>query len=175
MNAQNRFSWMFRRAARLRRMAAGTSESLRVHQDDVGGVDGHVGACANGDAGVSTGQGGGVVDAVAYHGYLAAGLKLADDSLLAVGQDARDDLVHARLSANGVGGALVVAGEHHHPDAHVLELPDGLGAVRLDGVGHGDDAQQMACAAEEEGRLALSGQLFGLLCQCGRQGKFRSG
>ena len=31
----------------------------------------------------------------------------------------------------------------------------------------------MACAAEEEGRLALSGQLFGLLCQCGRQGKFR--
>ena len=69
-----------------------------------------------------------------------------------------DHFIHARLPADGVGGALVVAREHHHPDAHVLQLLDGPGAVLLDGVGHGDDAQQPARPAEEEGRFALRGE-----------------
>ena len=43
-----------------------------------------------------------------------------------------DDLIHTGLLADGVGGALVVAGEHDHTDAHILQFPHGLGAVRLD-------------------------------------------
>ena len=41
-------------------------------------------------------------------------------------------------------GALVIAGEHDDADAHVLQLADGLRAVFLDDVRHGDHAEQ-AC------------------------------
>ena len=141
-----------------------------VHQDHIGCVNGNIGTGTDGDAGVRAGQGGGIVDAVAHHGHLAAFLQPADHGLLAVGQNACNDLVHARLSANGIGGALVVAGQHDHPDAHVLQLPDGAGAVLLEGVRHGDHAHQAACTAKEEGRFALSGQPGGFGLEFGGYG-----
>ena len=110
---------MFRRVARLRRMAAGTSESFEfISTTSAASMATSVPAPMA--MPVSARVRRSVVDAVTHHGHLAAGLQLADDGLLAVGQDARDDLVHARLPADGVGGALVVTGEHHDPDAHVL-------------------------------------------------------
>ena len=148
----------------------GHIRQLGVHQHHVRRVDGNIGACTDGDAGVGAGQGRGVVDAVAHHGHLAVGLQLADDGFLAVGQHACDDFVHTGLPANGVGGALVVAGEHHHADAHGLQLLDGAGAVFLDGIRHRDDAQQPVRAAEEQRRLALSREGGGLLLQGGRHG-----
>ena len=137
----------------------GHIRQLGVHQHHVRCVDGNIGACTDGDAGVGAGQGRGVVDAVAHHGHLAGCLQLADDGFLAVGQHACDDFVHTGLPANGVGGALVVAGEHHHADAHVLQFLDGAGAVFLDGIRHRDDAQQPVRAAEEQRRLAHAVQL----------------
>jgi hypothetical protein len=54
-------------------------ERVGAHQDDVGGLDGHVGAGADRDADVSLGECGRVVDAVADHGDGAAGgMELGD-------------------------------------------------------------------------------------------------
>ena len=138
-----------------------------VHQHHVRRINGDVRSGTDGDAGVGAGQGRGIVDAVADHGDLAGGLQLANDGVLAVGQDASNDLIHACLTADGVGGALVVAGEHHDPDAHVLQFTDGAGAVLLDGIGHGHHAQQTARAAEVERRFALACQRGGFCLQAG--------
>ena len=72
-----------------------------------------------------------------------------------------DHLVHPGLSANGLGSALVVAGQHHDPDTHISQLPDGLRAVLLDGICHCDNAQQTTCATKEQGRLTLCSQRGG--------------
>ena len=50
----------------------GDVERVGAHQHDVGGLDGDVGAGADRDADVGLGERGGVVDAVADHGDLAA-------------------------------------------------------------------------------------------------------
>ena len=123
-------------------MAAGTSLQPALHQHDVRRVDGDVRACADGDTDVRARQSRGVVDAVADHGHLAAPPELADHALLAVREDARDDLIHARLRTDGLGGALVIARHHDDIDAHILQLAYGLRAVWLDDVRHGDHAEQ---------------------------------
>ena len=139
----------------------GHVRQLGVHQYHVRSVNGYVRACTDGNAGVSAGQGRGVVDTVTHHSYLAVLLQLPDDGLLALGQHPRDHLVHPGLSADGLGSALVVAGQHHHADAHIPQLPDGLRAILLDGISYRDNAQQTTCAAKEQGRLTLRSQ-------CGR-------
>ena len=143
----------------------GHVRQLGVHQYYVRSVNGYVRACANGNAGVSAGQGRGIVDAVAHHGYLAVLLQLPDNGLLALGQYPGNHLIHPGLSANGLGGALVVAGQHHHADAHIPQLPDGLRAVLFDGICYRDNAQQTTCAAKEQGRFTLSGQCSSLRLQ----------
>ena len=146
----------------------GHVRELGVHQYYVRGVNGYVCACANGNAGVSAGQGRSVVDTVTHHSYLAVLLQLLDDGLLALGQHPGNHLVHPGLSANGLGGALVVAGQHHHADAHISQLPDGLRAVLLDGICYRDNAQQTASAAKEEGSLTLRSQRSSLRLQRSR-------
>ena len=101
---------MFRRVARLRRMAAGTSLRRLFMSTTIGRVDGHVGARPDGDAQVRPGEGGGVVDAVPDHGDLPLLLELADHPLLPVGKDPGDHLVHPGLAADGLGGAGIVPG-----------------------------------------------------------------
>ena len=125
------------------------------HQHHIRRVNGHVGACADGDADVGAGQGGGVVDAIAHHDDLALALQAADDALLAVGKDSRNDLIHTGFGANGSGGALVVTGQHHHMQTHVPQLLNGAGAVLLDGVRHGDDAAERAVLRKEQRRFAF--------------------
>ena len=88
-------------------------------------------------------------------------MQLPDDGLFALRQYPGNHLVHTGLPANGFGGALVVAGQHHHADAHIPQLPDGLRAILLDGISYRDNAQQTTCAAKEQGRLTLRSQ-------CGR-------
>ena len=146
---------------------------LGVHQHDISRIDGDIRARTNGDAGVGAGQCGRIVDAVADHGDLARFLKLADDGFLAVRQNARDDLIDARLSADGVCGALVVASQHHDPDAHILQFADGAGTVLFDGISHSDHTQQTARTAEVKRRLALVGKRRSLFFQCGGNGDFR--
>ena len=92
-------------------------------------------------------------------------MQLPDDGLLALGQHPGNHLVHPGLSADGFGGALVVAGQHHDPNTHISQLPDGLRAVLLDGICYRDNAQQTTCAAKEQGRFTLSGQCCSLSLQ----------
>ena len=75
---------------------------------------------------------------------LPCSLSLRIDGFLAVRQDACDDLVHACLSADGLCRALVIAREHDDANAHVLQLADGLRAVFLDDIRHGDHAEKLA-------------------------------
>ena len=51
----------------------GNGGGLGAEEEDVAGFLGEIGAGAHGDAGVGLGEGGGVVDAVADHGYAEAG------------------------------------------------------------------------------------------------------
>ena len=46
--------------------------------------------------------------------------------------------------ADGLGGSLIIARQHHDADAHVLQLAHGLRAVFLDHVRHGDHAEKLA-------------------------------
>ena len=66
--AQVRFWRILRRVPRPISRAIGHVERVGAHEDEVGGLDGDVGAGADGDAEVGLGEGGGVVDAVADHG-----------------------------------------------------------------------------------------------------------
>ena len=135
---------MLRSVARLRRMAAGTSlRRLFISTTSAASMR-DVRARADGDAHVRAGERGRVVDAVADHGDLAALAAGARITLsLPSGSTPAMTSIHARLRADGARGALVVAGEHDHLDAHIPQLADGLRAVRLDDVRHGDHAERV--------------------------------
>ena len=45
--------------------------------------------------------------------------------------------------ADGLCGAVVIAGEHDDVNAHVLQLADGLRAVFLDDIRYGDNAEKL--------------------------------
>ena len=145
-----------------------------LHQHHIGGLNGDVCARPNGDAYVSPGQGGGVVDAIPHHGHLVPLLlKGADVGFFLGGQHVGDGLLDAQLLADGLGGDFVVAGEHHHMEAHLVKPLDSRTAGLPDGVRHSDDAQQLPIPEEQQGRFPLLGQLVdhrfrsAALFQCG--------
>ena len=152
----------------------GDVQKRALHKHHVRRVDCNVGACADGNAGIGGGEGGGVVDAVADHSDGAVFLKLMHDGLLAARQNARDYIVHARKLADGVGCALVIARQHHDADAHAAQLPDGLRAFRLDGVRHGDEAEELSVFRKQQRRFAGLGKRIRLLLNFLRQCKLRS-
>ena len=59
----------------------------------------------------------------------------------------------------------MVTGDQSGLDAQLMEPGDGVGAVRLDLVGYGDDAQGFAVQGKVQRGLALAGQVLALLCQ----------
>ena len=88
-------------------------------------------------------------------------LELGDLALLVLGQHLRHDLRHPQLLADGVGGAVVVAGEHDDVNA---QLPEGGHCGPAGGfqrIRHGDEAQHGGALGKIEGGLALGGQLLG--------------
>lgn len=85
---------------------------------------------ADGKAHIGLRQRRGIVDAVAHHGHpLTLLLELGHALGLILRQHLCDDLIYADLAGNGVGGALVVAGEQHHSAAHAPQSSNGLGTV----------------------------------------------
>ena len=112
----------------------------------------------------------GVVDAVAGHrDHVALLLQLAHLGGLVGGQHVGEDVGDADLGGDGVGGGGVVAGDHPHLEPEGLELGDGLGGLRLDGVGHGDDGGELVVdgdvhrgLAAARGGIGDGGQLSGI-------------
>ena len=142
-------------------------EQVALHQDDVGGFDGDIGAGADGNAHIRSCQGRGIVDAVADHGdLLALRLELAHFLLLILGENLRYHPVNAGLAADGFGGLFVVAGEHDHINAQLFELRNGLTAGGLHHIRHGNESDDGAAALsfpyKEERGLALVCQAVGL-------------
>ena len=143
---------------------AGDVHEVAAHEYHVGSLLGDVGAGADSKAHVGARQGGGVVDAVAHHGDLAARiLQFAHVTFLVGGQDVGDDLFAAQPHAAGDGLCrhAVVAGEHTHIDAELAERGDCLGTRFFDLVSHGDGADKLAVLGKEQRRLALGSELLG--------------
>src|SRR5205823_2461456 len=61
-----------------------------------------------------------------------------------------------------------VARDHGDPDPHRLELADHVGGVRLQFVGHGEDAPCLGIPANPEHRAPLGEEPLGVRLQCGR-------
>ena len=116
---------------------------VAVEVDHVAGLLGGLGPGVHRHADVGLGQRGGVVGAVAHHGdELAALLLLADVGELGLGRGLGDEVVDARLLGDRLGGQRVVAGDHHHPQAHLAEPGEPLGDAGLEDVlelDHADD------------------------------------
>ena len=123
---------MLRSVARLSRMAAGTSlRRLFISTTSAASMATSVPAPMAMPMSARVSAGASLMPSPTM-ATLPRALQAADLALLAVGQHARDHLVHAGLRADGPGRALVVAREHDDADAHILQLPDGLRAVLLD-------------------------------------------
>ena len=107
-------------------------------EDDAGGLDGDVGAGADGDADVGPGEGGGVVDAVTDHGHSqSSGLQLGDLGVLVLGQHLGDTR-RPRGRPDGLGDRPGVTGDHDHVDALGVQGVDGGLGLGPDLVGVGD-------------------------------------
>jgi len=151
--AQPRFCHILRSVARPMQRG-GHVERVGTHQDDVGGLDRHVGAGADRDAEVGPRQRRGVVDPVADHRHPAPGaLQLGDLRRLVLRQYLRDDGVDAELSGDPFGGGAVVAGEHDDLDIQLVQRIDrgrggGPGRIR-DGQHPGQSRTQPASSATE--------------------------
>src|SRR5471032_195087 len=129
-------------AAARDRDGGGHQRRIAAHQRDAGGVHGDVGAAGYGDADIGGGQRGGVVDAVADHGDAsAAGLQAGDGGRFVGGQHVGDDAAYAQFLADGVGAALVVAGEQDGLDVHRLQRLQRGAGLRFDAVAEGQQAQ----------------------------------
>ena len=147
---------------------AGDVHEVAAHEYHVGSLLGDVGAGADSKAHVGARQGGGVVDAVAHHGDLAARiLQFAHVAFLVGGQDVGDDLFAAQSHAagDGLGRHAVVAGEHAHIDAERAQRGNGLGTRLLNLVGHGDDTGKLTVFGKEQRRLALGGKSLRESCR----------
>ena len=68
------------------------------------------------------------------------GLKPPHISGLVGGQQPGGHFINARLPRHGVGGALVVAGQHNHPHAQRAQPGDHRGRFRPQGVRQGQHA-----------------------------------
>ena len=102
-----------------------------AHEQHIAGLLGQVGAGTHGDAGVSLGQGGCVVDAVARHGHAqAALLQGANAGQLAGRIEASFDFGDPRLQADRLGRLGRVASQHQHPQTSAPQRSHGLGCIR---------------------------------------------
>src|SRR6266496_164579 len=108
-----------------------------------------IGAGAHCDANVSGGERGRVVDAVAGHRYDVALLtEFLHALMFALRFDASFHLVEAKSPGHGVGGALVVAGQHENLESQLVNLRNGFRRGRLDGIGYSQDARELAVDAD---------------------------
>jgi hypothetical protein len=109
---------------------------VAIDEDDVGGFDGYVGSGTDGNAYVGSSERGRVIDAVARHGNDAALLlELLDVFAFCVRQHLGDDAIQPKFFGYPVGHFLLVARQHHHFDAHLMQRADGFFEGLSDDIG----------------------------------------
>ena len=71
-----------------------------------------------------------------------------------------NNFIHTGLCADGFCRALIVSGQHHHADAHVLQFFHGTRTVFLDDIGHRDHTKKLPVPAEIQRSLSSFCQLI---------------
>ena len=140
------------RAQRRARQADGVGGGARIAGDqrEVGGLDGHVGAGADGQPEVGLRERGGVVDAVADHrDDPPLGLQATHDVDLVRREHLGDDLVDADRGGHRVRGGGVVAGEQQRTEPERPQGRDRFRGGRLDRVGDGEQPARLAVPGHE--------------------------
>ena len=108
----------------------GNGGRLGAQKENVAGLLCQVGAGTHGDAGVSLGKRGGVVDAVAHHGYAqAALLESANARQLAGGVETCLDLGDSSLFGDGRGGESGVACQHQDAEPGLAQGGNSLSRI----------------------------------------------
>ena len=137
-------------------------DQVALHQHNVRGLNGHVGASADGNAHIGPRQRRSVVDAVSHHGNpFALLLQGRNMALLIRGQHLCNDLRQPQLPADGLGGPLVIACEHHHLEALLPEAFDGGAAGGFDRIRHRDHSHRGAVADKKQRCFAFLRQAVG--------------
>ena len=139
----------------------GNIGGVAVHQHNIGGIDGDIGAGTDGDADIGPDQCGGIIDAIADHGdHLALFLQGANDCLLLLGQHLRNDAGNADLLGNGFGGAAVITGQQQNRKPHLPQSGNGGSAGLTGRIGNGDKPQRGSAGTKVKRSASLGGKLF---------------
>ena len=80
-------------------------------------------------------------------------LQAADAGLLFRGQHFRDRFRNSEFRADRLRCHAVIAGEHHHPKPHLLELPDGRAARFAHGIRNGNHAKHRPFPRKQQRRF----------------------
>ena len=134
---------------------------VAVEIDHVARFLGGLRAGVHGDAHVGLRERGSVVGAVAGHGDEPAAVLLAADvGELVLGRGLGEEIVHARLPGDGLGGERIVTGDHDRLDPHRAEPLEAIRQPTLDNVLEVDDAQRLLARGDDQRRAALAGNLL---------------
>src|SRR5690606_34347600 len=127
----------------------GYQARVAAHQGDAGGLHGHVGAAAHGDADIRGGQRRRIVDTVPDHGYgVSVAFECGDMRGLVGWQYLGMYPVDAEQTADVAGTAGVVTADQMALDVACVQAGDGLGGALLEAVTEGQQA-------EDAGRFAV--------------------
>ena len=121
----------------------GDGVDIRIQEDDVGCFDGSVCPAAHSSAYVSTGEDGGVIDAVTDE---EDGADFFSDFLhfrkFVFREEASVDILDADEVADGFRALFIVPGQHDGGDGEGFQVFDAFDGVGLDGIGNGDAAEE---------------------------------
>ena len=89
-------------------------------------------------------------------------LELFHQGVLVFGQGAGMHFVNAQLVGDRFRRGFAVAGEHHQPQAGLVQDRHRIAGIRLDRVGHGHEARQRAVDGDPHHRFAAATAFVGL-------------
>ena len=142
-----------------------------VHQDYISCIDGDIGPCSDGYAYISSGQCRSVIYTVADHDSFTLFLKQSYGFFLTVRQNSRDHIVNTCRLSDSTCRALIIACQHHHSDAHILQLSYSLRTVFFYHIRYRYHAHKCVISSKEQRCLSFGRQVFSLPFCCLRHFK----
>ena len=130
---------------------------IRLHQDNVSGLNSNIGACTNCNTHVCSRKCWGVVDTVANHdNVFSSVLELPDIRLFLAWQDIRDYLVNAELFTNNVCCCCLITGKHDGLNTHSTKTSNGGCTGLLNLIGHSNDTKKLILKCKVQRCFCLS-------------------